>query len=421
MYSIRFAMPFQAFRDIFPLDNLFRTLEEMENKGEDITTITNQVLSIQVPEDIQALNKFASQRTDTKIGNFRLRFQGSTLFKFGDVKNIGKKFPYACVNYLDIGNVEQLAKGEKDYKGIPIIITLDNMGELTLEKLSDFEKKFDIAGIRIIEKDRDARKYSIEQRPISLMGYKQIRTVVDNEILSKLYVTENSSKTVIDSQLATQIFTLIVDKIKYDSEVKIKRQVLSKEEFINLSANLSNITGLVTGKTICGGYAEILRNVLSCVGIKSKTIIGETSTYGYHEWNQVQLGNTWFNVDLTAARKQICEGKPTGDLFMSDVAFFGDRRNFTFDQGQQKNGENIQTTVLIGGHAKVYGNNSQKCESYVPPCLTTTLLQKARQYDQEYRAYGKLANYQGVVPYIGSSIEKMYSSIKNRESSDIMK
>lgn len=421
MYSITFAMPFQAFRDIFPLADLFKTLEEMEKRGEDTTAITSQILLIQGIDDIQALNQFAHKGTDTKVGNFRLRFEGSNLFEFGDVKNIGKKFPYACVNYLDVEKVEQLAKEEKDYRGIPIIITIDNMGELTLEKLSAIEGKFDVAGIRIVEKDREARKYAIEQRPLSLMSYRKIRETVDNEILSKLYVTEHSSRTTIDSQLATQIFGIIVDKIKYHSEVKSKEHTLSREEFTDLTANLSNITGLITGQTICGGYAEILRNVLSCVGIKSKTIIGETSDYGYHAWNQVQLGDTWFNADLTVARKQICEGKPTGDLFMSDVAFFGDRRNFTFEKGQQRNGISMETTVVIGGHTKVHGNNSQKCESYVPPYLTAALLQKARQYDEEYKTYGKSPNYQGAIPYIGSSIEKMHSSAKNIKTSDIMK
>ena len=415
MYSIRFAMPFQAFRDIFPLVDLFKTLEEMEKRGEDITSITNQTLVIQGIEDIQGLNQFAHKETDTKVGNFRLRFEGSSLFEFGDIKNIGKKFPYACVNYFDIEKVEQIVKDEKDYKGIPIIITIDNMGELPLEKLSIIEKKFDVAGVRIIEKDRETRKYAAEQRPISLMSYKQIRSVVDDEIISKLFVTEHASKLAIDSQLATQIFCIIVDKIKYDSEFRSRKTVLSREQFVNFSANLSNITGLVTGKTTCEGYSEIVRNVLSCVGIKSKTIIGETSDDGYHAWNQVELGNTWFNADLTLARKQICEGQTTGDLFMSDAAFFGDRRNFTFEQGQQRNGINMENTVTIGGHTKVHGNN-KKCESYLAPYLTATLIERARQYEEEYKKYGKSENYKGPIPYVGSRIEKIRSSDKDIET-----
>lgn len=416
MYSVRFAMPFQAFRDIFPLLDLFKTLEEMEKKGEDITNIINQVLVIQGIEDIQGLNQFASKGTDTKVGNFRLRFEGSNLFEFGDIKNIGKRFPYACVNYFDIEKVEQISKKEKDYKGIPIIITIDNIGQLTLEKLNNIEKKFDVIGVRIIEKDREARKYAIEQRPISLMDYKQIRSVVDNEIISKLYVTEHATKMAIDSQLTTQILDNIVNKIKYKTGIKSKKQVLSREEFANLSANLSNIIGLIVGETTCEGYAEIVRNVLSCVDIKCKTIIGETSDNGYHAWNQVKLGNTWFNADVALAKEQISKGKTTGDLFMSDAAFFGDRRILTFKQEQQINGVNMETTVPIGGHTKVHGKNNEKCEMYIEPYLTAMLIERARQYENEYKKYGNSPNYKGAVPYIGSSVEKMRSNFERVET-----
>lgn len=101
---------------------------------------------------------------------------------------------------------------------------------------------------------------------------------------------------------------------------------------------------------------------------------------------------------------------------MSDSAFFGDRRNFTFEQGQQRNGINMETTVPVGGHTKVHGNNNKRCESYFPPYLTATLIERAREYDNEYKRYGKSPNYKGAVPYIGSSIEKMRTNSKGIET-----
>ena len=56
MYSIRFALPFEAFRNIFPLSDLFETLEKIERRGVDITSVTSQILLIQGIEDIQCLN-----------------------------------------------------------------------------------------------------------------------------------------------------------------------------------------------------------------------------------------------------------------------------------------------------------------------------------------------------------------------------
>lgn len=406
MYSARFAIPFKAFRDIFPLVDLFKTLEEMEKRGEDISGITSKTLLIQGVEDIQGLNQISKEKTPTKVQNFRLKLQGSNLFEYGDVKSIGEKFPYAVVNYIDIETVEQMSKGEKDYRGVPIIITIDSMGELPLDKLSDIEKKFDVAGVRIIERDRNA---NIEERtrPISVTSYKEIRETVDKDIINKLYVTENASKTYVDTELATQIMCSIVDKVKYDEEYKGIWEQTSPERWFSYFSDVSNITGLVTGKTICGGYSEILRNVASCVGLKCKTMVGKTVIDSGHAWNQIELGDTWFNTDLTWAAKEIAAGKPTGDLFMSDAAFFGDRRDMIFEQGK--------TEVVIGGHERVCNTNGKKCGSYIEPYVTEILMKNVRKYEEKYKTHGKSPDYNGAVPYVGSSIQKMRSSTKDSE------
>ena len=409
MYSIRFALPFEAFRNIFPLSDLFETLEKIERRGVDITSVTSQILLIQGIEDIQCLNKFSKKGTITKVGNFKLRFEGSSLFEYGDVKNIGEKFPNACVNFIDIESVEQMIKNEKSYKGVPIIITIDNIGQLPLDKISDIESKFDVEGVRIIEKDRNVK---IEQRPISLDGYKRIRNVIDNDIINKLYVTEQTNKTAVDVQLTTQILRLIAKKVKYDTEGKEKSKQLSREEWFSYYSNVSNITGLVTGKTVCGGYAEILRNVLSCVGIKSKTMVGKTADNKGHAWNQIEIGNAWFNIDLTLAAEQVRKGNPSGDLFMSDIAFFGDRRTMVFNQGECKNGESMETEVIVGGHSSVFNTNSEKCDFILPPYVTTTLMKKAIEYEEQYKRYGKSLDYKGAVPYDGSNIQKLRSNTK---------
>jgi hypothetical protein len=374
-------------------------------------------LLIQSLEDIQELNQYSQKRTPSKVGNFRLKFQGNDLFKFGNVKSIGEKFPYACVNFIDIELVEQMLKGEKDYKGVPIIITIDNIGKLPLDKLSNIEKKFDVLGVRIIEKNGNV-KYGPQIRPIDLAGYKQIRAVVDNEIINKLYVVENMNKIGVDSMLAAQIICLIVDKVTYDEKFKEKSGQLSIEECSSYFLDVSSIIGLVTGKTICGGYSEILRNVLSCVGIKSKTIIGESSNGNGHAWNQIELGDTWFNADVTWAAKQIREGEPSGELFMSDIAFFGDFKNMTFDSQKCINGENMENEVISGGHRRAFNTNCEKCDCYLSPYITTTLIRKTKEYEEDYKKYGKSSNYKGAVPYIGSNIEKTRSNTKNIETSE---
>lgn len=404
MYSTRYALPFEAFRNVFPLSDLFRTLEEMKKQGQDISFLTSQALVIDSIEDVQALNRFSQKETSSEIENFRLRFEGNNIFQYGNIKDIGQKFPNACANYCELQQVEQMLKAPRDYKGIPIILTIDNIGQLPIEKLNYIEKHFDVVGIRIIEKDRQIRRHQGEQNPLSSSVYKEIRTIIDDEIISKLYVSENANRTHVDYQLATQILCNLADRIEYDSDTryKIVNDLDTRDiKFSNEVAKSSSLIGLLTGKSICTGYSEILRNVLSCVGIEGTVIIGKTTNGTEHAWNQIQLGNTWFNTDLTLAKNKIREGKPTGDLFMSDIAFFGDRREMTFDKGKEKNGISIESTVEVGGHEKAYGVNHKICECYISPYLTSSLIERSKHYDESCK---------GLTPYVGSSIEKMRSS-----------
>lgn len=413
MYSTRYSLPFKAFRNIFSLADLFKTLDEMKKQGEDITYFTNQSLVIEDIQDIQDLNELVKKDVPLEIENFGLKFQGNNVFKHGDVKGIGKNFPYACANYFDLALVEQMINDSKNYKGIPIIITIDNIGQLPLEKLSEIEKKFDVAGVRIIEKDRAIHRHQGEQRPLNLRAYKQIRTVVDNEIINQLYISENVDRMHVDYQLAIQIICKLVDKIEYDFETKNKNALPFSDEMVNSSG----LIGLLTGKSICTGYAEILRNVLSCVDIDSTVIIGRVANNEEHAWNQIKLGNTWFNTDLTFARNQIRKGEHSGDLFMSDMAFFGDRREWTFEKGQEVNGKSVETTVAIGGHKEAYGQNHKQCNGYITPYLTSTLIERFRHYDKDKKE-GKSSSYKGVTTYVGSNSEKTRSRAKDIENQD---
>lgn len=409
IYSEMSSFPFNTFRNIFSLDDLFKTLKEMQRQGEDIRNFTNQPLLIETPEEIQIVSDFAKREEPSEINNFRIIFKGSNIFEFGDIKNIGKKFPYAYANNLDIEQIEQMIKSQEDYKGIPITITIDNIGELPLEKLANIEKFFDIDGIKIVAKNRSVyNSHQGECTPLNLRAYKKIRTIVDDEIISKLYIDESLDKMNIDLQLTAQIIDKIANKIEYDFEAA------EKPRFSNESKNASGLVGLLTGKSICKGYSEILRNVLSCVNIDSSVIDGiALDEDGDHTWNQVKIGDFWLNVDLTFARKNICEGKPSGDLFMSDIAFYGERRKVTFEKGKEVKGKNMESTVITGGHLRAYGSNNIQCKAYITPLLTSNLIQKSRLYDENYKKDGKSAEYKGVIPYVGSNVEKNRSSAKN--------
>ena len=400
-------MPFKAFRNIFPLSDLLTTLEKMQRQGKDVRNLTNQLLLIETLEDVKSVSEFAKKGNSSSINDLCLVFTGSNVFTCGDFKNIGKKFPNTHANNLSIEQVEQLAKTQNDYRGIPITITIDNAGQLSLERLSHIEKVFDIDGIKIQEKEKIGHANQGESTPLNLRTYKQIRTVID-DILTKLYIDESSDKMHIDYQLSTQIIDILARKIEkdYDAENKPRSSTEVK--------NASGMVGLLTGKSMCMGYSEILRNVLSCVNIECTRIDGTDMKGDDHTWNQVKLGDLWFNVDLTFARDKICEGEPSGDLFMSDMAFFGERKRYTFEKGKEVNGKKVESTVMIGGHSPhVYGSNHKQCGGYITPYLTSTLIERSRLYDENYKREGKYENYKGPIPYVGSSIEKTRSTSRD--------
>ena len=92
---------------------------------------------------------------------------------------------------------------------------------------------------------------------------------------------------------------------------------------------------------------------------------------------------------------------------MSDIAFYGERRKVTFEQGREIRGKSMESTVMTGGHLRDYGSNSRQCKAYITPLLTSNLIQKSRLYAEDYNRESKSPNYRGVIQYIGSNTQKM--------------
>ena len=404
-------MPFKAFRNIYSLDVLFQTLEKMQRQGENISNLTNQQLLISNPEDIRSMSYIAKRDISPELSSINCIFLGTSVFSIGDVKAIGKKFPKAHVNGINIEQIEKMLESSEDYRGMPITIAIDNMGQLPLEKLADIEKRFDIRAIEIQDPERIGKANQGASTPLALETYKEIRAIAD-DMISNLYVKEHDANTPFaDYRLATQIIEYIAQRVEYDYSAS------DKERDSDESMSASGMVGLLTGQAICHGYSEILRNLLSCVGIECKVISGKAMDGESHAWNQVKIGNGWYNVDLTYASNALRQGKDTGDLFMYDKAFYGDRKIGIFEEGMVRNGESLERTVMIGGHSpNSTSPNCKQCANYMPPALTSKIIKESKHYEEEYKRYGKLPDYKGVVPYIGSSIEKMRSSAKNIET-----
>lgn len=76
---------------------------------------------------------------------------------------------------------------------------------------------------------------------------------------------------------------------------RIKRSI-SYENKTNETASLytRSLRGLISGKTVCAGYATILQHVLQRQGIECKFVSGKG-----HAWNNIVLNGKMYGVDLT--------------------------------------------------------------------------------------------------------------------------
>jgi len=113
-------------------------------------------------------------------------------------------------------------------------------------------------------------------------SYIEIRTEIDN-------ILNNVSKHVTESEKFLEIYKFLGNKLTVVEE----------------DANFKNGTCLIEDVSI------ILDNCLQCMNIKSNIISGkELENDKEHSWNQVQIENKWYNVDLGLDIEKIKKNRP---------------------------------------------------------------------------------------------------------------
>lgn len=128
-----------------------------------------------------------------------------------------------------------------------------------------------------------------------------------------------------EKKIFTYLYTRLAHLIEYDefASSTVGLGGYGRDMSETRRTHASNlIGGLLNGQSMCGGYSEILRNVLSEVGIDSIYISGEgKDKLGNHAWNQVKLDGKWYNVDLTNDRDNILENTECEYFLKSDSEF----------------------------------------------------------------------------------------------------
>lgn len=167
-------------------------------------------------------------------------------------------------------------------------ITINSVAELSIEQLTELEKKEKID--RIIVKGIE--NFDTE---LTVQEYKRIYQKLQE-------LTEGIKEEWSKTKKFVLIYKRISENLEYDyiAGYPKKRSHHQQEYYkrqLKNSRNLKN--GLLMGKCVCAGYAEILRNTCLLKGVPSIVLVGP-SKGGLHAWNQVQLDDgKWIEVDPT--------------------------------------------------------------------------------------------------------------------------
>lgn len=190
-----------------------------------------------------------------------------------------------------------------DNKNINTIV-IDNMSILTIEQIKLLSQEYNINNVVVAaelgkpEKAPDKYMYTIDE-------YINMRERID-EILADVDMTAPE----------IERFLTIYKKIGETIEYAIDEDGEPCDDI-----NCHNLKGgLLEGKCVCEGYALILQQVLKCAKIECKYIDGFSGVEG-HAWNQVKIGEKWYNCDLTWDADKIRNGCDLEYCLQSDEEF----------------------------------------------------------------------------------------------------
>ena len=174
------------------------------------------------------------------------------------------------------------------------VVWIRDVSELDKEKLIEFEKKYNIKNIAIIQDLTCPNDYTGKTNCIK-RGKADIYTIDEyRQILEELHsIVDDIDKNLDEEEKIIKIYKNIGKKIRYDYRATKDDSKYSKENVYS-SRNMKN--GLLKGKCVCVGYAEIMRNACALMGIDA-IVVG--SNKQNHSWNKVKIKENWYNFDPT--------------------------------------------------------------------------------------------------------------------------
>lgn len=331
-----------------------RGMAQYEDIGENINNLFEYAnyrsfVQIKSLKNVEEIKKAISENEKLK-DKFVISSDGQTIINLErlDEENFEKENLS-----IDLEEFKKIDKEKLNKSGQAYSIVINNTKALSVQEARKLkESNIEISGIKVFSKNNEDEQNEL----YDLETYIDIR-----ERLDKL--VEGIDINLPESERFAEVYRRICKNIVYDTPaanpITSEEKEYEKEQTINCR-NLKN--GLLFGKCICAGYADILRNALSLVDIESEYITGGTKKkvlnkdskevdklkekfsfkqdektgditfYSGHAWNKVKIDGEWFNMDATRDADRIRNGMSPKFVYKSDKWMEETDKKFNFSK-----------------------------------------------------------------------------------------
>ena len=279
------------------------------------------------------------------------------------------------INKLSKRNIRVVSDGN-------LVLCINNVSELSPELLEDLRSKQKLPiKIQIYSETNNYH----QNQPYSINEY----IAIYNELTDLVKgIDDNLS----EKEIFAEVYKRVATSIAYDTPAAYPKTPEEEKYSKKMDVDCRNLkNALFYKKTVCAGYADVLRNALSLKGIEALYIGGfvkdnkiletmkktvypilnkEVDLRGEgHAWNKVKLDGQWYNADVTWDRDALLYGMPPLYALKSDKDFEkGGRHDFQGPECPETLNNNELMDAFYGKHIHI-GNltipNGNEIKNYL--------------------------------------------------------
>ena len=265
---------------------------------------------------------------DFRVGNRAV--YNKNIFETWNEKNSENQFFPACDLKEDDDYSKFIVEGKTS------IFFANNMSDVPLE----LAQKLKSAGVSCKIRMHSYDNGSHQEEDYDLDEYIQM-SITMNELIGD--IDENLP----EQERFGKIYERISGYLEYDYSAAYPKTREDKKYSQENSRNCRNLrNGLLEGKTVCAGYADILKNACLLKGIECEYVQGPVDSIGktdyylknkksnssqlmyidddivitreYHAWNKVKINGEWYNCDPTLDHNDIVNKTMPKYMMLSD-------------------------------------------------------------------------------------------------------